>query len=88
MVENLIPNDPDHVEGLLGGNRVDEDVAMNTDEMLRVQDAILILVFPLESAAQLRYDRGDNVARETERPSDLPRSINDFGGEVLSFVFD
>jgi len=33
MVENLIAEDADHVEGLLRGDRVYQDIAVNTDEV-------------------------------------------------------
>lgn len=34
MIENFITKDADHVKGLSGGNRIDQDVAMNANEML------------------------------------------------------
>lgn len=34
MIENFVPKDADHVKGLPRGNRVDQDVAMNANEML------------------------------------------------------
>lgn len=43
MVEDLVAQDADHVEGLLGSDGVDEHIAMDTDEMLGVEDAVFIL---------------------------------------------
>lgn len=43
MVQDLIANDRHHVKGLARGHRVYNDVAMDTNEMLRVQDTIFIL---------------------------------------------
>lgn len=43
VIENLVSNYADHLEGLLGGDRVYQHVAMNADEVLRVQYAVLIL---------------------------------------------
>lgn len=43
MVEDFVTQDADHVEGLLGSDRVDEHIAMNADEMLGVKDAVFIL---------------------------------------------
>ena len=43
MVENLVPDYADHLEGLLGGHRVDQHVAMDAYEMLRILDTIFIL---------------------------------------------
>jgi len=43
MVQNLVMDDIDHVEGLLRGNRVDEHVPMNPNKMLRVEHAVLVL---------------------------------------------
>ena len=33
MVENFVPQDPHHLEGLLRVDRVDQHVAMDADEM-------------------------------------------------------
>ena len=44
MVEDFIPNNSDHVEGLLGRDRVDQHVAVDADEMLRIQYAVFVLV--------------------------------------------
>lgn len=38
VVQDLVADDLDHFEGLGRGNGVDEDVAMDTDEVLGVQD--------------------------------------------------
>lgn len=43
MVEDLVTQDSDHFERLLGSNRVDEHVAMNADEVFRVQYRVFIL---------------------------------------------
>lgn len=43
MVEDLVADDAGHLEALLAGDRVDDHVAMDADEVLRVQDAIFIL---------------------------------------------
>lgn len=47
VIENLISNDANHVEGLFGCYRIDEHVAMYADEMSRVQNAVFILGTPL-----------------------------------------
>lgn len=43
MVQDFIANDRHHVERLARGHRVYNDVAMDTNEMLRIQDTIFIL---------------------------------------------
>lgn len=43
VVEDLVTNDLDHLKGLHRRNRVDEDIAVDSDEVLRVQNAVLIL---------------------------------------------
>lgn len=43
VIENLIADNARHFEALLARNRVDDHVAVNADEVLRVEDAILIL---------------------------------------------
>ncbi len=43
VVEDLVTQDPDHLERLLGSDRVDEHVAMDADEVFRVQYRVFIL---------------------------------------------
>jgi hypothetical protein len=43
VVEDLVADDARHLEALLAGDRVDNDVAVDADEVLRVEDAVLIL---------------------------------------------
>lgn len=43
MVEDLVADDLDHLEGLHGSNRIDQNIAVDSDEVLGVQDAVLIL---------------------------------------------
>lgn len=43
MIQNLIPNNPHHLETLLAADRVHDHVPMDADEVLAVQDAVLVL---------------------------------------------
>lgn len=43
MVEDFIADNLHHLERLHRRNRVDEHVAMNTNKVLRIQDAVFIL---------------------------------------------
>lgn len=43
VVQKLLTDDLDHLEGGLGGNRVDEHVTVDTNEVLAVHNAVLIL---------------------------------------------
>lgn len=43
VVEDLVADDLDHLKGLHRRNRVDEDIAVDSNEVLRVQNAVLIL---------------------------------------------
>lgn len=47
VVQNFVAYDSNHVERLAGGNRVDDNVAMNPDKVLRVQNAVFILLTKL-----------------------------------------
>jgi hypothetical protein len=47
VVEDLVADDARHLEALLAGDRVDNDVAVDADEVLRVEDAVLILRAPV-----------------------------------------
>lgn len=43
VVENLVAYYAGHLEALLVGDRVDDHVAVDADEVLRVEDAVLVL---------------------------------------------
>jgi hypothetical protein len=43
VVEDLVADDACHFEALLAGDRVDDQVAVDADEVLRVKNAVLIL---------------------------------------------
>lgn len=43
VIEDLVANDARHFEALLAGDRVNDHVAMDADEVFRVEDAVLIL---------------------------------------------
>jgi hypothetical protein len=43
VIEDLVADDTRHFEALLAGDRVDNHVAMDADEVLRVEDAVLVL---------------------------------------------
>jgi hypothetical protein len=44
VVEDLVADDACHFEALLAGDGIDDEVAMDADEVLRVEDAVLVLV--------------------------------------------
>lgn len=43
VVKNLLANDCNHLEGLCRRYRVDKHIAMDANEVLRVENAVLIL---------------------------------------------
>jgi hypothetical protein len=43
VVEDLVADDAGHFEALLRGYRVDDHVAMDADEVFRIEDAVFIL---------------------------------------------
>ena len=43
MVQDLIANDARHFKALLGGDRVDNHVAMDANKVLRVENTVFIL---------------------------------------------
>ena len=43
MIQDLVAEDANHVKRLLGSDGVDEHVAMDADEMLRVEYAVFVL---------------------------------------------
>jgi hypothetical protein len=44
VVEDLVADDARHFEALLAGDRVDNYIAVDADEVLRIEDAVLILL--------------------------------------------
>lgn len=77
MIEYLVAYYPYHLERLTRRHRVDDDISMYSNEMLRVQDAVLVLSY---SSAYW--------TRSHHEMAHLARCIHDLGGIVLSFVFD
>lgn len=43
MIEDFVPQDAYHIKRLLRCDRVDQHVAMNTNKMLGIQDAVFVL---------------------------------------------
>lgn len=43
MIQDLVPDDPDHLEALLAADAVHDHVPMDADEVLAVQYAVLVL---------------------------------------------
>jgi hypothetical protein len=43
VVQDLISDDPAHLEALLAGDRVDDHVAVDANEVLAVEDGVLVL---------------------------------------------
>ena len=69
MVQDLVSDDPDHLEGLLRRDRVHEHISMDPNEMLGVQHAVFIL----ERACTSQHPACANSAwHETEVPELLP----------------
>lgn len=79
MVQDLIPNDGHHIKGLARGYRVYNDVAMDANEMLRVQDTIFILD---------RQSARVQLIALLRQPAYLARSINNLRRVILTLVFD
>ena len=43
MVQDFVPDDPNHIEGLPRGHRIDQHVTMDANEMFRVENTVFIL---------------------------------------------
>lgn len=80
MTKNLLSYHFDHFERLLGADGVYKHVAMNSNEMLRGQDAIFILSKRIGVSVSLGSAIGDLPH--------LPGSINYLRLKVLSFISD
>jgi hypothetical protein len=53
VVEDLVADDLDHVERRHGPDRVHEHVSVDPDEVLRVQDAVLVLPGRVDNLRQV-----------------------------------
>jgi hypothetical protein len=60
VVEDLITYDTRHLEALLACNRVDNHVAMDTNEVLGVKNAVLILERAFMSAMFVRSHKRES----------------------------
>lgn len=79
MIEQFIPDDPDHLEGLSGGNRVYNQVSVNSYVELRIHQAVLVLAFKVSRP----FFSTPHVRR-----SNLSGGIDDLGEECLVFVYN
>lgn len=85
MVQNLVPQNPNHVIGLLRGDRVDQHVAMHADEVFGVQDAVFVLrVTSGDRSLQLAVLGHGHPGLSAY----LTRRVDYFSREVLTSVLD
>ena len=73
MIENFITDDLNHLKGRCGGDRVDENIAVDTNEVLGVQNAIFILWnrhISLVSFIDLNHDHPPVEKREEREGKD------------------
>ncbi len=68
MIQDFLADYPDHLKGLLGSDRVHEHVTMDSNEMLGIQHAVLIL----EQAYTCQSPLSKNCKRGTQVPELLP----------------
>ena len=54
MIQDFIPDDPNHIEGLPRGDRIDQHVTMDANEMFRVEDTVFILFDPMNRVRAIR----------------------------------
>jgi hypothetical protein len=79
MTEYLISNDSHHFKGLLGADRVDHHVAVDSNKVFRLQNAVLVL---------LRVQHPMPIVSMVSIESYLSRSINNLGSKVLALIPD
>ena len=76
MIQYLVAYDPDHLERLPRRHRVNDDISVYSDKMLRVQDAVFVLC-AVSTCTRIDHDRAH-----------LASCIHNLCRKVLSFVFD
>ena len=85
MVENLVPQDPNHVIRLLRRDRVDQHVTMNADEVFGVQDAVFVL---RGTSGDRSLQQAALGHRHPGLSAYLTRRVDYFSREVFTSVLD
>lgn len=88
MIQDLVAQDADDVEGLPGSNGVDKHVAMDADEVLGVQNAIFVLERRASQADDRRLQQAILGWVDPWLSAYLTRGVDYFRGEVLAFISD
>lgn len=93
VIQDLVPDDADHLEGLLRGHGVDQDVAVQTDVVLRVEDAVFILsrsrdTWAVNQSMRLWAHVGVWGGAGRSWVPYLPCRVYDLRRKVLALVFD
>lgn len=81
MVQNLVTDDSNHFKRLSRRDRVHDDVAMNSNKVLRIQNTVFVLSRQEMRLTKLGLARGTTWTY-------LASSVHNLGGIVLTVVFD
>lgn len=88
VVEDLVTENANHVERLLGGDRVDQNIAVNANKVFRVQNAVFILVIIMLTLAAYSSSFLSKGLCCCMTSSYLTSSVDDLGSIILSLIFD
>lgn len=91
MIQDLLPDDADHFEGLLRGDRVDDHVAVDTDEVFGVEDGVFVLEFVVRVCVGMTYcPRSASLTKCAQIfvVTHLTCCVYDFCCEILALVAD
>ena len=84
VVEDLVADNARHLETLLARNRVDNHVPMDANEVLRVKNAVLILVQVLAAVTCQSYSTEGCLLRRASALSSQFRITRSFLGAVVA----
>jgi len=89
VVEDLVAEDANHVEGLLGGDGVDQNITVNANEVFRIQDTVFILVVVMLILATdfFHLTRFCVAAPPSLQSSYLTSGVNNLSSIILPLVF-
>lgn len=91
VVKDLVPDNADHLKRLLRGERIDQHVSMDADEVFRVENAVLVLdedfgISGLKGWCDTGHMHFFAISCRRGTKAYLSRSVDNFCREILCFV--
>ena len=88
MVQDLVSDDSDHLKGLSRSDRIHKHVSVDSDEVLGVQLAVIVLQHQIHLVRTLSRRPNANALGLSQRGSHLAGGINNLRCKLLPLVLD